>query len=117
MVKEEKHSYVKLENANLIKMNIDKLLRDFAKYSNIIIKIKELSDKKLEKREEFLERLKLVKNEFERLISTLPEAPEKIRKLEKKEKIEIKGKIETLSELREEFERLRKRLEEIKKGV
>jgi hypothetical protein len=115
----EKYSYIRLDNATLVKLTFSKLAKNFAKYSKLMIDIKKLADKKNQKRKEFLEKLKNIEKSFKELGEQLPKPPkEKPIKKEapKPQKVEVQGELETFEELREEFERLRKQLEEIKKG-
>ena len=121
---EEKFSFVRLDNATLVKMTFKNLAKKFARYSKLTINIKKISDKKNTKRKEFIKKLKEIEKDFDALESILPKMPaeEKIKKEVERyrpeaKRVEVQGQLETFSELREEFERLRGQLEEIKRTV
>ena len=117
----EKYSYIRLDNANLVKITFSRLAKNFAKYSKLMIDIKKLIDEKNQKRKEFLEKLRTVEKSFKELGEVLPTPPkEKLpvkKEVKKPQKVEVQGELETFEELREEFERLREQLEEIKKSA
>ena len=121
--KEEKVSFIRLDNANLVKMNFAGLAKKFAEYSTNMIEIKKLSDKKIEKKKEFREKVKEAEKKILELENLMPKEPEskKIEKgLARKEEIpevEVQGELGTFASLRDEFERLRYQLEDIKKTL
>ena len=121
--KEERVSFIRLDNANLIKMNFAGLAKRFAEYSQNMIDIKKLSDQKIEKKKGFREKIREVEKkilELEALMPKEPEAKKIEKKLEKHEKaaeIEVQGELGSFASLRDEFERLRYQLEDIKKTL
>ena len=122
MAKEE--TYVRIDDANLLKITFTKLAKDFARYSNLMIDIKNLSDEKNKKRKEFLAKLSNIEKEFKHLESILPKTPKEKHVVAphpkakvKKEKPKPSNELESFDELRSEFERLRKQLEKIKNSV
>ena len=122
--KEEKASYVRMDNANLVKITFSKLAKDFATYSQMMIDIKKLSDKKQIKRKEFILKLKDLETKFKELELNLPtiKPPEKVIKDIERYKPssgpkDVESELGTFAVLRDEFERLRDQLEDIKKTI
>jgi len=122
--REERASYVRMDNATLVKMNFAKLAKDFSKYSQLMIDIKKLNDNKRGKRKEYIEKLKVIEHNFNELVKMLPKVKEKehiIKEIERHEprpKVEdVESEVGTFAELRDEFERLRSQLEDLKGSI
>jgi len=112
-------SFVRIENANLVKINLRSLAKNFAKYTQLMLEIKKLSDAKKQKRKEIAEKVKEIEKKLNTLIPMLPKVSEKLKKeIKPKERaVEISGELESFEDLRAEFERLKRQLEEIKQGL
>jgi hypothetical protein len=114
-------SFVRLENANMIKLSLKQLAKLYTKYANKILEIKNIKDQKTELRKELFEQLNKIEDDYKELLKQLPKQPKmpqaKIKKTPyPKEKVPI---IEyetgdTFSNLRREFERIREELERIR---
>ena len=115
---EKTESFVRLENANLVKLSIKRLSKLFTRYGNLIIDIKKLRDHKEELKKEVIDKLVDVEKEYLDLIEALPKSDKiKIMKKPRKKKedldVEIETNLESFAALREEFERIKRELEGI----
>ncbi len=122
--KEEKVSFIRLDNANMVKITFGNLAKKFARYSQLMIDIKKLSDKKSTQRIKLIQNIKDLDKKFKEFSNILPKAPaakKVVRSIEKYEpgekNEEVENELGTFEDLREEFERLRGQLEEIKKTI
>ena len=111
-------SFVRLENANLVRLSIKQLSKWFTKYGNLVIDIKKLRDQKKELKKQILERIKELEKEYHNLVEVLPksDAVAKIKKHRKRAPrvdVEVETSLESFAALREEFEKIKRELEEI----
>jgi len=120
-------SYVRLENANLIKLTIRKLSRLYTDYAKILIELKEMKANKGELSKKIIENIKRIQEQHSLLKRYLPEElpPEayktKLKRFEVKPEVkdydvelEEVG-IESFEDLKKEFEIIRKELESLKR--
>jgi len=120
-------SYVRLENANLIKLTIRKLSRLYTDYAKILIELKEMKANKGELSKKIIENIKRIQEQHSLLKHYLPEElpPEayktKLKRFEVKPEVkdydvelEEVG-IESFEDLKKEFEIIRKELESLKR--
>jgi len=117
--KEEDISYVKINDANMIKLSITKLGKLYADYAHLIINVKKLNDQKSELRKQLFGKLADLETKYNTFVKELPKLPEglKIRAPEypgsKAKNVEYTY-TDPLEGLREEFENIRTELEKLR---
>ena len=117
--KEEDISYVKINDANMIKLSITKLGKLYADYAHMILYMKKLNDQKKEMRKQLLEKLIDLETRYNTFIKELPKLPEGLKIKaphypgEKGRPVEYESK-SPLEGLREEFENIRTELEKLR---
>ncbi len=119
-------SFVRLDNANLLNMTLRDLAKNLSTYSQLMINIQKISEEKEKLKKEFSKKLNEIEkgfNDFEKLI---PEkefkeikhkkvvAPPKPKKKEEIKEPEVGEEIKTLMQLKNEFERIKNQLREIR---
>ncbi len=112
-------SYVRLENANLIRLSMRKISKLFTKYGTLILTIKKLRDNKEDLKKEVVDSMTEIEKEYLGLIEVLPKSS-KIKKIKKPKTkrapdidVEIRTSLESFAALRKEFEKIKTELEGI----
>ena len=119
-------SFVRLDNANLLKMTLKDLAKNFAIYSQLIIDIKKIEDEKETLEKDFMKKLGSFEKDFKELKTLIPKKKfeeieqknlkdiKEIKKVEKIEKPKMGEELKTLLQLKKEFEKIQDQLHEIK---
>lgn len=118
-MKKENTSYVKIDNANMIKLSLKQLAKLYTEYAHLILQIKKMSDRKKDMRNELFAKLKDVETKYSTFIKELPEFPDvEIKKpnypVQKDKSVIVEGLQDPFEELKNEFESLRNELENIR---
>lgn len=117
--KEEDISYVKIDNANMVKLSLKKLANLYADYAHLIISIKKMNDKKTDLRKQLFDRLMDLETKYNAFIKEIPKLPEGL-KLRAPEYPSEKGATveytrgDPLEDLRQEFENIRGELDKLR---
>ena len=122
--KEDKVSFIRLDNANMVKITFGNLAKKFARYSQLMIDIKKLSDEKSMQRIKLIQKIKELDKkfgDFNKMLPNIPVAEKVIKSIEKYEpsgkNVTVENELGTFEGLREEFERLKNQLEDIKRTI
>ena len=119
-------SFVRLDNANLLRMTMKELAKNFANYSQLIIDLKGIEEEKHKLENEFSEKAKSFEkgfNDFKKIIAQkefkdiAPKEIKELKKIEKSDRIEkpkMGEELKTLLQLKREFEKIQEQLHEIK---
>lgn len=119
-------SFVRLDNANLLKMTLRDLAKNLSIYSQLMIDVQNIFEEKEKLKENFSTKLDEIEkgfNDFEKLIpekefrdikKTKVVAPPKPKKKEVVKEPEVGKEIKTLMQLKNEFERIKNQLREIR---
>jgi len=117
--KDEDISYVKVDNANMIKLSLTKLGKLYADYAHLILNVKKLNDQKKDLRKQLSEKLVDFETKYNTFIKELPKLPEglKIKSPDypgsKAKEVEYRYS-DPLEGLRQEFENIRSELEKLR---
>lgn len=114
-------SFVKIENANMIRLVIKQISKLYTQYAKIILEIKSLKDQKRDRRKALIEKLDEIGQEYKDLVKLLPKKEQEkhipsVKKIKyPKERIpDVEFGSDAFSTLRKEFELIRDELERIK---
>jgi uncharacterized coiled-coil protein SlyX len=119
---EEKSTYVRIDNANLNKLNIRRMSMLYTDYANLLIEINRVKKEKVKTTANVQNDLENLKENFKKLYESLPkesmnEIAPHLRKLETavaEKRLEMSTGLESFESLKKEFERIRNQLENIK---
>jgi hypothetical protein len=117
--KDEDISYVKVDNANMIKLSLTKLGKLYADYAHLILNIKKLNDQKKDLRKQLSEKMVDLETKYNAFVKELPKIPEglKIKSPDypgsKAKEVEYRYS-DPLEGLRQEFENIRSELEKLR---
>jgi len=120
MAKKEDISFVKIENANMVKLSLKQLAELYTDYAHLILKVKDLTDKKMSKKNELFAKIKDLESRYAMLMKELPKLPEgtKIERPEypiaSKPSYLATGEEDPFEELRHEFASIRSELEKLR---
>lgn len=117
--KDEDISYVKVNDANMIRLSITKLGKLYADYAHLILNVKKLNDQKIELRKQLFDKIADIETKYNTFTKELPKLPEGI-KIHTPHYPGERGKnveyipTDPLEGLREEFENIRAELEKLR---